>query len=438
MNGVIAPLRSAVTYRRWACLVVGGALLMPYMMAGEVVAALWRPSPAPGDPLLSVQPLIFLAALPFVAASGLVLPVRAFEIAAVRALLGVSIDPPPPLATRTRAERLRTAGWFTVHLAVGGVASGLALALVPFAMWAAALPLMDGPTRIGDLSIETGRAALWGPPLAVLTLVLLVGLLVGAGRLLATLAPVLLGPSPADRLAAAEANARRLAARNRLARELHDSVGHALSVVTVQAAAAGRVLDRDPATARAALHAIEESARSALAELDHVIGVLRDGAGRTEPEPTLHDLDRLLDSSGARIISRIDDLSGVPPVVSREAYRIVQEALTNAIRYGTGPVEVAVAVRDESLELDLRNATRARAATRATTQTATRATTQTATWAATRTAAPGTVAPRAGRGLAGMRERADLLGGEFEAGPADGGWRVHASLPLPAEGRWPA
>ncbi|GLW98647.1 histidine kinase [Microtetraspora sp. NBRC 16547] len=411
MKGVVATLRSAVTYRRWACLVVGGALLMPYMMAGGLVAAIWRPSPVVGDPLLSVEPLVFLAVLPIIAVSGLFLPVRAFEIAAARALLGVSIEPPPPVARRTWTERLRTAAWFTAHLAFGGIASGLALALVPFAIWTTALPLMDRPISIGDLTVETGWAAAWGPPLAVLTLVSLFGALVGAGSLLAALAPALLGPSPADRLATAEANARRLAARNRLARELHDSVGHALSVVTVQAAAAGRVLDRDPATARAALDAIEQSARSALAELDHVIGVLREGASRTDPEPTLHDLDRLLDSSGARITRNIGDLSGVPPVVSREAYRIVQEALTNALRYGTGPVEVTISVRDENLELDLRNATRARRDAHASGR-------------------------RAGRGLAGMRERADLLGGEFEAGPADGGWRVRASLPLPIEGRW--
>ncbi|WP_067126765.1 sensor histidine kinase [Microtetraspora malaysiensis] len=411
MRAVAAALRSAVTYRRWACLVLGGALLMPYMMAGEVVAAVWYRSPAAGDPLLSVQPLIFLAVLPVVAVSGLFLPVRVFEIVAARALLGVSLEAPPPFSRRTWLERLRTAAWFTTHLAIGGVASGLALALVPFAIWAASLPLVDGPIRVGDvvgaLVVETGAAAWWGPLLSVLTLVVLFGALVGAGALLAELAPALLGPSPEDRLAAAEAHARGLAARNRLARELHDSVGHALSVVTVQAAAAGRVLDRDPETARAALRAIEESARSALAELDHVIGVLREGASRREPEPTLRDLDRLLDSSGARIVRRIGDLSGVPPVVSREAYRIVQEALTNALRYGAGPVDVALDASDGSLELDLRNATGSRR--------------------------PGG-RRRTGRGVAGMRERADLLGGEFTAGPAEGGWRVTARLPLDPKG----
>jgi signal transduction histidine kinase len=94
--------------------------------------------------------------------------------------------------------------------------------------------------------------------------VAMVAMAAGAGELLARLAPVLLGPTPSERLAAAQEHARTLAQRNRLARELHDSVGHALSVVTLQAAAAGRGLDRDPATARAAMAAIEQSARAVL------------------------------------------------------------------------------------------------------------------------------------------------------------------------------
>ncbi|CAM5666834.1 Protein-glutamate methylesterase/protein-glutamine glutaminase [Streptomyces rimosus subsp. rimosus] len=88
------------------------------------------------------------------------------------------------------------------------------------------------------------------------------------GRLLARGAPALLGRTPADRLAAAERRAADLASRNRLARELHDSVGHALSAVTLQAGAARRVLDRDPEFVRQALTAIEETTRDAVAELD--------------------------------------------------------------------------------------------------------------------------------------------------------------------------
>ncbi|TMR19116.1 histidine kinase [Nonomuraea turkmeniaca] len=102
-------------------------------------------------------------------------------------------------------------------------------------------------------------AALWAVG-GLALLAALVAMAAGAGALLARLAPVLLGPTPSERLAAAEEHARTLAERNRLARELHDSVGHALSVVTLRAAAAGQVLDHDPATARSALAAMRATA----------------------------------------------------------------------------------------------------------------------------------------------------------------------------------
>lgn len=111
----------------------------------------------------------------------------------------------------------------------------------------------------------------------------LLALIVVAGALLSRAAPWFLGPSAAERIAAMESEAVKLAERNRLARELHDSVGHALSVVTLQAGAAGRVLDSDPAFAREALGAIEESARAALEDLDHVLGLLRDDPSRPAP-----------------------------------------------------------------------------------------------------------------------------------------------------------
>ncbi len=99
----------------------------------------------------------------------------------------------------------------------------------------------------------------------------------GHGRgLLARWAPELLGPTPADRLAAAEQRAADLAVRNRLARELHDAVGHALSAVTLQASAARRVLDHDPEFVREALAAIEDTTRRTVGELDAVLGVLRE------------------------------------------------------------------------------------------------------------------------------------------------------------------
>ncbi|MCO8270055.1 histidine kinase [Actinoplanes sp. TRM 88003] len=206
----------------------------------------------------------------------------------------------------------------------------------------------------------------------------------GLGSLAATMAPVLLGPSPA-----LEAQERKLAERNRLARELHDSVGHALTAVTIQSGAARTVFDSDPAFARQALQNIEELGRTALEELDAVLGLLRDAGA-----PTLRDLDRLLT---AAVDARVDDVE-VPAPISREAYRIVQEGLTNAAKHGTGRPTLRITGPDD-LVIEITN----------------------------------TVGPSlpggGGRGLAGMRERVRLLGGTLRAGADEGVWRVVARLP---------
>lgn len=438
--------------RRWACLVLGGALLMPYMMVGVLVSGLAGQGAA--TLMLPAEVGVFVAVLPVVALTGLFLPVRGLEVNAAQGLLGARVVTPPRQAHRSWQERRRTAAWFTLHLSVGGVVSGCTLAAVPFTVFTLAQPFVAGPVDALGLRVATGWPEAAWALLGVVVLAGLVALAAGSGALLARLAPVLLGPTPGERLAAAEEHARTLAERNRLARELHDSVGHALSVVTLQSAAAGRVLDHDPATARTALAAIEQSARSALDDLDHVLGILRQGEtppgregdaphGRGEdaphgregdvpsrwgeeavrggraPQTTLADLDRLVAASGARVRHEVGDLSGVPAVVSREAYRIAQEALTNAIRYGRGPVRLTVGVHDGELRLEVRNPI------------------------GTRAARPG------GRGLTGMRERVRLLHGELEAGPlppsadaagdggesgdgeaAEGWWRVSARLPL--------
>ncbi|MEU6783845.1 histidine kinase [Nonomuraea angiospora] len=389
--------------RRWACLILGGALLMPYMMTGVLIAAQWQGQSA--NLLLPIQIGVFVAVLPVVAATGLFLPIRALEVNAAQGLLGAHVETPPRQAGRTWQERRRTAAWFTLHLAIGGLLSGSTLAIVPFTLVTLALPFAGRATPVIGVVVEPGwPAVLW--PLGGLALLgALVATVAGAGELLARLAPALLGPTPAERLAAAEEHARTLAERNRLARELHDSVGHALSVVTLQAAAAGRVLDRDPEIARKALAAIEQSARTALEDLDHVLGVLREGDRRGDPrgrapQATLADLDELVAASGAQVRQEVGDLSAVPAVVSREAYRILQEALTNAIRHGHGPVRLAAAVQDGDLRLEVTNSGR------------------------------GSGGGPGGRGVTGMRERVRLLRGELDAGPTEAGWSVTVRLPL--------
>ncbi|MBT2476928.1 histidine kinase [Streptomyces sp. ISL-94] len=312
----------------------------------------------------------------------------------------------------------------TLHLGIGAVISGLTLAVPPMAVVLIALPFVHG-LREAQLEVgwfSTGADPYLAPLLGAGLLAGLALCAAGAGALLARLAPVLLGPTAADRLAAAEERAADLAVRNRLARELHDAVGHALSAVTLQAVAARRVLDSDPAFVREALAAIEDTTRRTVGELDAVLGLLRDGdPARPDaaPAPTLAaDLDGLLArtrAGGTPVTVHQDpgpagDWEGLPAIASREAYRIVQEGLSNALRHGAGPVELRIRVQGREatghreLEITMTNPP----------------------------AAPEDREPRTtgGRGLRGAAERAALLGGSVEAGPHEGRWRLRAVLPL--------
>ncbi|MFI0349885.1 sensor histidine kinase [Actinomadura sp. 9N407] len=414
----LAPFRAILDRafrRRWAYLVAGGALLMPYWFLGiGIVPALQL-----GNPF--AQAVAILVVLPMGGAfvTGLVPAVRLLEGAAARELVGGAIAGLPAGTARSWETRARSGTWFAVHLHVGVVISALSLAVPPFAAVLVMAPFVSWDEQFTET---------WGPPAGwpewplpfagVAMLAALLALVAAAGALLARLAPHLLGPSPAERLAAMEAHAVRLAERNRLARELHDSVGHALSVVTLQAGAAGRVLDSDPAFAREALGAIEESARSALEDLDYVLGLLREDGSRTAPQLTLNDLDRLLEQTriaGVELDANVLDatvaeaLDQVPAAVSREAYRIVQEGLTNALRHaGKVPVRLRIGVRGERLEVEMSNPQGARAAGH----------------------------HSGGRGLGGVRERVIVLGGTMTAGPdGEGRWRLDVTLPLRSPGR---
>jgi signal transduction histidine kinase len=182
-------------------------------------------------------------------------------------------------------------------------------------------------------------------------------------------------------------------------------------VVTLQAGAAARVLDRDPDAARRALGAIEESARTALADLDHVLGLLREEKAPVRaPQPTLQNLDRLLAQTrlaGTQVRTQVEgNLDLLPAAVSREAYRIVQEGLTNSLRHaGEVPVTLRLAVRRHELELELTNPL---------------------------ATDPAAEARRGGggRGLAGIRERVAVLRGDMTAAADDGRWRIKVRLPL--------
>ncbi len=211
---------------------------------------------------------------------------------------------------------------------------------------------------------------------------------------------------------------RRLAAaeeRTRIARDLHDSAGHAINVILVQAGAARLLSTRDPEGSQAALETIEEVARETLGEIDQLVRALRDddgsnGAGeRVEPPTGLAAVETLAArrrSAGLAIdIREHGSRRTLSPGLDQAAYRILQEALTNAARHGAGSAVVEIGFGPTSLELTVTNPT-----------------------------GPGSSAGTDGHGIVGMRERAALLGGSLEAGVSDGRFRVRASLPYDSEG----
>jgi signal transduction histidine kinase len=209
---------------------------------------------------------------------------------------------------------------------------------------------------------------------------------------------------------------RRLAAaeeRARIARDLHDSAGHAINVIAVRAGAARLRHGREPDRSLQALEAIEDLARQTAADIDHIVGTLRaatpDGStpGAVEAPPGLASLDTLVARHSAAGLDVTVEPSGDARALSdpadQGAYRILQEALTNAARHGTGRVVVGVAYGDRDVELSVTNPVGA--------------------------AATGSTAPRGGHGLVGMRERALLLGGELDAARVNGDFRVRARIP---------
>jgi signal transduction histidine kinase len=377
---------------------VTGALPLPF----GVLAAAATPGPPPvrvACGLAVVAAAVAVVALPQAS--------RRWYVAVTNGLLKTGLPAP------VRPHRRRTAAWAVLHTAAGGtlaLTAGL-LAAVGLGMPVLWLDGGDHMTYLGlHLYIAAGWPGTWVLPFALAHLAAAAGLCLVVTALYRALAPVLLGPSATDRLAAVQQRAELLARRNRLARELHDSIGHTLTASTIQAAAAGRLMDTDPELARRALGSIEEASRTALADLDHVLGVLREGPAPREPAYTLADLDPLLSRvrhAGAEVdVEVTGDLHRVPATVSREAYRIVQEGLTNVLRHaGPAPVTVRLAVGSDRLEVALTNPVPA-----------------------------GTLSERPGRGLTGIAERVRMLRGDMAAGADPGGeWRLTAWLPLPSE-----
>ncbi len=201
----------------------------------------------------------------------------------------------------------------------------------------------------------------------------------------------------------------------RIARELHDVVAHSVGVMVVQAGAARHILSKSPQQADEALRAVESSGREAMAELRHLLGLLNqdDDQVALAPQPGLDQLDSLVRRVGEAGLPVTLHVEGrtrpLPPGLDLAAYRVVQEALTNALKYaGLARTDVILDYREDELKIEVLDD------------------------GPGRSAAAGT---GAGHGLVGMRERLALYGGTLEAGPRlERGYAVRAWLPLDGVG----
>ena len=203
---------------------------------------------------------------------------------------------------------------------------------------------------------------------------------------------------------------RRLAAaeeRTRIARDLHDSAGHAINVILVHAGAARLLAEKDPARSREALATIESLARETLTEIDGLVRALREDEDQVQAPIGLAALDSLVRRHRDAGLEVGVNVTGaprtLPPATDQAAYRILQESLTNALRHGTGRAEVTVTYEDDELEVQVDNPARSDGAA------------------------------AAGHGIVGMRERASLLGGSVAYGSSNGLFRVRARLPYRGE-----
>ncbi|WP_432104230.1 sensor histidine kinase [Streptomyces sp. bgisy091] len=385
MRHPFRPLAAPVTYSRWLHLLIPCAVVSVWMFVSFDTP--WMPCV-------------------FAVPAGLLPAIRLAEGVQAQLLLtpgergraDASISAAPSVSW---ADRWCTVAWLEVRLLLAA-AAGFATIWLSATTFDLVSYSIGAEPSMGWLTEFLGARWLCAL-LAPLPLLILLGLIIVCGEVATAAARRLLGPSPSERLTALEKRTEQLLERNRIARELHDSIGHALTVAVVQAGAA-RTSDSPEFTARA-LAVIEETGRNALEDLERVLKVLRESDAPVSSRSTMSEADRLLESaraSGAKLdVETTGRLDLLPGTVSREGYRILQESLTNVLRHAHGvPVRVRIAVREEELELKVTNPLPASPCT-----------------------------PSGGSGLRGIRERAALLGGRARTGPHKGEWIVQVRLP---------
>lgn len=243
LRALSAPLRSADTYRRWVYFVVGGALYVPFAMSVFVFVTLFDGGSGSIEDGVGPVGLASAAVAAVLGGSTAWLPsVRRHQHQFVRSLIRGPLADDPVLPADGRRTRWRASVWTALHLAIGFAVCLATMVLLTEAAMLALSAVVEQPATLfsGRLwflasGAPTGIARLLGPLAGALLLMATIASmsLVGAGA--ARLAPMLLGPSLVDRLAAAEERASKLTHRSQLAAELHDSLGHALSVVALQA-----------------------------------------------------------------------------------------------------------------------------------------------------------------------------------------------------------
>jgi signal transduction histidine kinase len=355
--------------------------------AGLTAAAAWGPAGLVGPAI--VGPWWLRALLPLLMGAALMLRRRSpllvwIAISAGLALQDLLIDNPP-------RDQVLIVVLLAAAYSLGAYAS-LGRAVAGLVITAPFLAELSDKGGLQPFPPHSGKGAAVLSLLQVLTF-LLAGVLVRARRRAATL------QRQAELAAAAE--------RTRIARELHDIVAHHLSVIVLQAA--GARASGKPAGAT--LEKIENSARQGLAETRRLLGVLRDPDEETglAPQPGIGDLDALaagVRAAGLPVNLVIDgDLAALPATVDVSVYRIVQEALTNVLKHaGPARADVTIGCAKGAVMIEVTD---------------------------DGTAASGHGAPVGGHGLAGMRERAAVFGGELAAGPRPGGgYSVRVRLPL--------
>ncbi|KRE41084.1 sensor histidine kinase [Knoellia sp. Soil729] len=317
---------------------------------------------------------------------GAILVVSAAEFATFGSPEGNGVALPSVIAGYTVARRLdlRRSWW---GLAIGGVF---------WLLWST----LD-PTSAGASGSERLLTLLWLSPFVI-------------AWLLGTLVRLTLQNREQRRVNTAQRAVQAVSEeRNRIARELHDVIGHSVSVMTVQAAAVRRRLTPEQAVEREALETVESVGREALAEMRRMVGVLRQAGDDPdlEPPPGLDQLDRLAEkfrTAGLPVTVEVTGASReLAPGLDLTAYRLVQEGLTNTLRHAHGAqgARVEIDYRDDELELAVRDD-------------------------GLPTDSPG-VAAQASNGLLGMRERVAVYGGSLLARPRpEGGFELVATLPL--------